>query len=395
MRLPLPIAAVFAFASVNVKAAFVHPGLLHTAADFTRIAANVNAKKEPWLTGWNKLIANSHAQTTYAARPQTVVYRGSDGTHSENYGTLYNDAHAAYQLALRWKISGDTQYAVASGKILSAWASSLTGIGGSSDKFLASGIYGYQMANAAEILRGYAPWANANLTAFSGMMTRVFLPMNLDFFTRHNDAKIDHYWANWDLCNMASMMAIGVLTDNSTAFNYVVNYFKTGAGNGAIDKMVWKLYTEAGSSKSLGQGQEAGRDQGHATLDFALLGVIAQQAYNQGQDLFAYESNKILAGSEYMAKYNLGNDVPYTSYTNSDVTQSVISDASRGNIRPMGELLFAHYSSLKGLNASWTGQYRDLVVSQAGGAEGGGGDYGSNSGGYDQLGHGTLLFRLK
>ena len=114
------------------------------------------------------------------------MYRGSDGTHSENYGTLYNDAHAAYQLAIRWKISGDTQYAVAAGKILSAWASSLTAIGGNSDKFLASGIYGYQMANAAEIMRTYQPWASANLTPFNNMMSRVFLQMNLDFFTRHN-----------------------------------------------------------------------------------------------------------------------------------------------------------------------------------------------------------------
>lgn len=59
----------------------------------------------------------------------------------------------------------------------------------------------------------------------------------------------------------------------------------------------------------------------------------------------------------------------------------------------MNELLYAHYSVVKGLNASWTGAYRDLVVEQSGGAEGGGGDYGPNSGGYDQLGFGTILYR--
>jgi hypothetical protein len=96
-----------------------------------------------------------------------------------------------------------------------------------------------------------------------------------------------------------------------------------------------------------------------------------------------------------MAKYNVGKDVPYSTYTNSDVTQTVIGTNSRGNIRPMGELLYAHYGSLKGLNASWTKAYRDLVVSNGGGAEGGGGDYGPNSGGYDQLGFGTVLYRLE
>ena len=97
--------------------------------------------------------------------------------------------------------------------------------------------------------------------------------------------------------------------------------------------------------------------------------------------------------AEYLAKYNLGHDVPYTTYT-SYVTQPVISDSGRGNIRPMWELLYAHYDGLKGLNASWSKAYRDLVVSDGGGAEGGGGNYGPDSGGYDQLGFGTLLFRL-
>jgi hypothetical protein len=92
------------------------------------------------------------------------------------------------------------------------------------------------------------------------------------------------------------MHAIGVLSDDSTIANEAITYFKSGGGNGAIEKFIWKLYTESGSSKSLGQGQEAGRDQGHATLDFSLVGVLTQQAYNQGQDLFGYLSNRLLAG---------------------------------------------------------------------------------------------------
>jgi hypothetical protein len=44
------------------------------------------------------------------------------------------------------------------------------------------------------------------------------------------------------------------------------------------------------------QGQEAGRDQGHATLCFALLGVIGQQGHNQGVDLYGAFGNQILNG---------------------------------------------------------------------------------------------------
>lgn len=107
------------------------------------------------------------------------------------------------------------------------------------------------------------------------------------------------------------------------------------------------------------------------------------------------DQDQFLLRAEYAAKYNLGFDVPYTTYVNSDVTQTTISNASRGDVRPIWELIYGHYGSLKGLNASWSKQYRDLVVSNGGGAEGGGGDYGTTSGGYDQLGFGTLLYRLE
>jgi hypothetical protein len=51
---------------------------------------------------------------------------------------------------------------------------------------------------------------------------------------------------------------------------------------------------------------------------------------------------------------------------------------------------------LKGLNASWTLEFRDYVNRNiSANVEGGGGDYSPNSGGYDALGHGTLLYRLK
>jgi hypothetical protein len=99
--------------------------------------------------------------------------------------------------------------------------------------------------------------------------------------------------------------------------------------------------------------------------------------------------------AEYVFKYNTGNDVPYTEYTNSDETQSVISEASRGELRPIAELLYAHYNGVKNLDASWTKAYRDLVVEDGEGAEGGSGDFGTTSGGYDVFGFGTALYRLE
>ncbi|KAK0464446.1 GPI anchored protein [Desarmillaria tabescens] len=384
--------------SASLSSAFVHPGLLHTEEDFVRIKDKVNAQAEPWYTAWTALMANSHAQATYTMRgPVTVVVRGAGSADgAENYSLLYNDIAAAYQLAIRWRISDDTSYADKAVAILDAWSSTLTRIGGSSDRFLASGIYGYEFANAAELMRDYSGWSADSFTRFQNMMSNVFYPVNFDFLENHNGAAWYHYRANWDICNMASAISIGILADNQTMFDYAVNAFTADVGTGSIGNAIWFIHTEEGSGKRLGQNEEAGRDQGHATLDFSLWGAYAQAAYNQGEDLFAYNDSQILAGSEYVAKYNVGFDVPYVPHVNADYNETVISASGRGSVRPSWELLYAHYGSLKGLNASWTEQMRDFVLNaSANGVEGGGGDYGPNSGGYDQLGYGTLLYRLE
>ena len=129
-------------------------------------------------------------------------------------------------------------------------------------------------------------------------------------------------------------------------------------------------------------------------LDIALLGVLAQTAYNQGTNLYAYEDYRILRGAEYAAKYNLGNDVQYTTYVNSDVTQTVISNNSRGNIRPIWDQMYNHYVKVEGQAAPYTEQYADLVRTDGGGADAGGGYYGTTSGWFDQLGYTTLMFTL-
>ncbi|KAF7586165.1 hypothetical protein BBP40_009340 [Aspergillus hancockii] len=389
---PLTLAIGTLASLSTLTQAFTHPGLLHTNADFDRIKTKVQSNAEPWLTGWYKLTNSSFASPNYTPRAQGTIYRGKDGVHAENYPNLYKDIAAAYALALQWKITSDETYAKTAITILDAWASTLKSISGNSDKFLASGIYGYSLANAGELMRDYAGWGEDKFAAFRDMMVNVFYPMNHDFFIRHNDAEIDHYWANWDLCNLASMLSIGILADNETMYQEAVDYFKNGTGNGAITKMVWKLHEVEG--QVLGQGQEAGRDQGHAMLDFGLLGAVAQAAFNQGEDLFAYGDGLILAGAEYAAKYNLGHDVPYTTYQNSDVTQTEISSNARGDVRPIWELLYNHYGVLKKQNATWTKQYRDMVVEKGEGAEGGGGYYGGSSGGFDQLGYGTLMYSL-
>jgi alginate lyase len=364
-------------------ATFTHPGALHIWGDLNRAKVRVAAGNDPWLSGWNRLTANSHAQSTWTPRPQATIIRGGTG---ENYGLLYNDIHAAYQNALRWWVQGSTAHGDCARNILNAWSSTLTTIGGNADRFLAAGLYGYQFANVAELMRGYSGF---DLARFKTMMLNVFYPMNNSFLTNHNDACITNYWANWDLCNMNSILAIGILCDDAAKYDQAVNYFKNGAGNGSIKHAVPFLYDDQG----LAQWQESGRDQGHTVMGIGQMGAFCEMAWNQGDDLYGYDNNRFMKAAQYVAKYNLGQDVPFTKYTwgsgqNCAYNEhTVISSASRGQIRPVWEILHFHYTRRKYLSVPYISEMAAQVR-----PEGGGGDYGSTSGGFDQTGFGTLAY---
>jgi len=377
--------------SSSSNGTFVHPGLLHTQSDFDRMSQKVAAQASPWIDSWNILIANSHVSLSYSPRPQAVVYRGSDGVHSQNYTLLYNDIAAAYACALRWKVTGATAYADKAVQIMNAWSSALTALGGDTNVDLAAGIYGYEFANAGEIMRTYSGWAAVDFARFQNMMSSIFYPINHDFINRHNNTQETHYWANWDLCNLASIMAIGVLCDNQSLFDEAVTFFQSGPGNGCILQAVY--YVHPGY---LGQWQESGRDQGHATLGIALAGAICEMAWNQGVDLYGYDNNRFLMGAEYVAKSNLIESgttyytVPFVRYNNVDnVNQTGFSTSAQGTARPCWALVYNHYVNRKGMAAPYTQKFAVLVQ-----PEGGGGNYGSTSGGYDQLGYGTLTCTL-
>jgi hypothetical protein len=98
----------------------------------------------------------------------------------------------------------------------------------------------------------------------------------------------------------------------------------------------------------------------------------------------------VYRGSDHVHHENYAALFNDAAAANSDVTQPVISSAARGDRRPIWELLYSHYVVLKGLEAPHVQAFAQQVR-----PEGGGGDYGPNSGGFDQLGYGTLTFTLR
>ncbi|MET8075835.1 alginate lyase family protein [Streptomyces sp. NPDC005303] len=372
--------------AVAADSAFAHPGLLHTRADLARMAAKVKAGAAPYTAGFARLTANRHAQSGWTPNPQATVYRGAGSP--QNYATLYNDIHAAYQNALRYHVSGDSAHADTAVAILNAWSAKLTSLEGSADRFLAAGLYGYQFANAAELVRDHPGF---DLSRFQEMLSKVFAPLSDDFLVRHNGAVVTNYWTNWDLCTMACVLATGIFCDDRAQVARAIDYFKHGEGLGAIRNAIPVV-----TGDGLGEWLEAGRDQGHALLGVGLMGTFCEMAWNQGYDLYGYDDSRFLKGAQYVAKWSMGGEVSYTANTRAKgaiggwsgrETASAAAGVDPAMTRPIWAMIANHYTKRRGLSAS----YLTRVAAKSS-PEGGGGDYGPNSGGYDQLGFGTLAF---
>ena len=342
-------------ASAAPYAPFTHPGALHTQSDFDRMKAKIAAGAAPWKTSYDQFTGSRFAQTAWG--PTAVQYINRGGTDANNYTRSQMDGQAIYELSLRWKLTNDVAYANQAVVMANAWSSTLLGITGDSNQSLASGICGYLFATGGEILSTYPGWTTAKKQAYKDMMMRVFYPKNFDFLWRHHATPINsggntHYRLNWDNDNMASMAAIGILCDNRAVYQQAVDYFKQGSGNGRVERAAWYIHPDGTA-----QTEESGRDQPHNQGGWYAMGLLCQMAWNQGDDLFGYDNNRVLRAYEYNAKYNSGNnDVSWVYHSNTDTANNeTLSSSGRGTYNyPAWELVYNHFANVKGVAAPWS-----------------------------------------
>lgn len=180
---------------------------------------------------------------------------------------------------------------------------------------------------------------------------------------------------NWALAALQTVMAIAVFTDDQAMFDRAVDWFYNGKDNARLTHYV---INEAG------QCQESGRDQQHTMLGLGYLSIVAEIGWNQGLDLYAAENNRILAGFEYTASYNLGNEVPFeeTTDTTGKYHHTEISALGRGEFsrRPIFEMVYNHYKHIKGIDCPFTEQVALQIRPEGPGFKG------------DHIGFGTVLF---
>ena len=409
---------------------FVHPGGLHTQADFERVKKML-ADGDPTITAAMKLLrTNEYSQAGVATWPVETIIRG--GGSGQNYINACRGAAMAYQNALRWKIDGTKDNADGAVRILMAWARGNKYVSGDTNMSLAAGLTGYQFAQAAELMRDYEGWNRDEFEEFKRYMLKTWYPVACDFLRRRHDTwanranankgeRPGHYWSNWGLCNALCLMNIGILCDDVHIYNQGISFYKydhvgklvsdrTNQGvilNDGCNEFIGNLVPvvhadERGPLGYLGQMQESGRDQGHALMAAGLAVDICQVAYNQGDDLYAYMDDRIAAGLEYTAALNYcgvaGNSLPWTNYNYTDCRgwmgagwqMEGPNEGGLGGWRPYWDRVVGYYEGVRGVKMQYSGKAAEIVRGEAG-TDAGGGNYGQTSGGFDHLGFTTWL----
>lgn len=398
---------------------FIHPGGLHTQADFDRIKQQLANGNKKVTEAMNKLRMAEYAQPTAATYPTETIVRGGSG---ENYINTCRGAAIAYQNALRWKIEDNQACAKHAVEVLMKWCNTTKNVTGSSDQFLAFGLYGYQFAQAAELMRDYEGWKPADFEKFKKWMLNIWYQGSIDFLRRHNGTWENsgkwwqapgHYWSNWGLCNAMCVLSIGVLCDDVFIYNQglgaikydQVGTFKDPRAEGTIysdglteflGNFVVTTYPsdlETGAYGKLGQLNESGRDAGHAAMSLGLAVDIAHQIWNQGDDLFAYMDHRLAAGIEYLAAQTQSVEglpwVNYHYYTNgfyhTDSRSWLMTGPAMGaQMRPYWGTVIGIYEGVKGVKMPFSEQAYEKM-----GIDGGG--QGGTSGGYDHMGYSVLM----
>ena len=398
---------------------FIHPGGLHTQADFDRIKQQLADGNKKVTEAMNKLRMAEYAQPTAATYPTETIVRGGSG---QNYINTCRGAAIAYQNALRWKIEDNQACAKHAVEVLMKWCNTTKNVTGSSDQFLAFGLYGYQFAQAAELMRDYEGWKPADFEKFKKWMLNIWYQGSIDFLRRHNGTWENggkwwqapgHYWSNWGLCNAMCVLSIGVLCDDVFIYNQglgAIKYDQVGTfkdprtdnpiltdglteflGNFVVTTYPSDL--ETGAYGKLGQLNESGRDAGHAAMSLGLAVDIAHQIWNQGDDLFAYMDHRLAAGTEYLAAQTQSVEglpwVNYHYYTNgfhySDSRSWLMTGPAMGaQMRPYWGTVIGIYEGVKGVKMPFSEQAYEKM-----GIDGGG--QGGTSGGYDHMGYSVLM----
>ena len=115
------------------------------------------------------------------------------------------------------------------------WATTTKLVTGDTNHALATGLYGYEFAQTAELMRDYEGWKKEDFEKFKEWMLTVWYPYCMKFLKTRNSTWQNlprwwkapgHYWSNWGLCNVLAVVSIGILCDDVFIYNQGISFFK-------------------------------------------------------------------------------------------------------------------------------------------------------------------------
>lgn len=259
------------------------------------------------------------------AGPYEVVAR--DGEFRKSKVGSERDMKAAWDYAR----NGQHDKAL---EIINAYASKLQRLDGHDAPLCL--IQGYWLCRAMMIEKTH------RTSSWEAMLRRAMVP-TMDKF----EANSPYANGNWGAIVNRFRMACALAIDDKVMYQAAIDYFLQANDNGALPNYV----------SETGQCQETGRDQGHAQLGLGAMCEICEMAWEQGDDLWGVLDNRMMKGIEYTAKYNLGYDVPFETWTDctglyNDWTEP--GAMGRGKLWDIYRLPYQHYVGRKGLKMPYT-----------------------------------------
>lgn len=404
------IFAITLFVSaLRISAQFIHPGCLHTQKDFDRIEKQINNNSNAQVAkAWNAFsknwILDIHGNWLSAIT----------GDYLDRGGSLNNFAHCerdfgmCYVKALYWKLGHNSSDAAVKTRaelvageavdLLNQYANRIKGISGNSNWALLAGFQGWQVANAAEILKDYSGWKTADLKKFKQWVYDIWFDRNQYYLCTQFGQCDSHGMSNWNASCISTTQAIGIFLDDPYIYNYAMMCLKQGTTNASLAEGVcgsaptgnsWKGFlpyfwnvdsvnnAEGTNYQAplgyLCQNQENTRDQGHSQMCLGIQEQTCEQAWNQGDDLWDFNDRIMAGGIEYTAGWcGADNDdstfmkkYPYgrwwTDCGLSETNQPNISYASRENKVSVYQLGYNHFANRMGLNMPYAKKLHQKV----------------------------------
>ncbi len=359
---------------------FSHPAVGAKTEEWERVREKLKTGTEPWNTYMKNWMDSDYAKKSYSIRnqdssdPTKARYTYKDYTSGFMERVIGPDARAAYTQAVLYYLTGDEDYREKSIAIVRLWSQLDPSLAEwvPDGKIKMSGAM-YGMVSAAELLRATngtcreeLKWTPEDTEKF----TTNFVDPPMKLYLANEEA--NNNWMNQYNYALAARIAADIFKNDGADYAKAVEMATVNSsstkpeGSGALKWVMRKMNEDPLAIKEnpdiaddVIQLAEMGRDQAHAGGNIACLMEIAYMLQSQDTRLdpeegtisssadavsfFEFADYRLLRGTNYYLKYNLGYHVKwYPLSLDGSTPYGEIFDHARGRLSGFGLLYYAY-----------------------------------------------------